>query len=124
MLSLFRRFSTADTRFCRAERRRENPGIKESSSPAPPKLQTRRVIIVGYGALDIQCSSVGNHGTPPCSAQNSWYICLPLEGKGAKVEKKPCYGFFEVLLTADTWFLTTEWEAKNRSVNADPQADG
>ena len=50
------------------------------------------------------------------------FVSLPLEGKGAKVEKKPCYGFFEVLLTADTWFLTTEWEAKNRSVNADPLA--
>ncbi len=45
---------------------------------------------------------------------------LLLEEKGAKAEKKPYYGFFDVLLTADTWFFTTEWEVKNRSVNADP----
>ena len=29
---------------------------------------------------------------------------------------------FRWLLTADTWFCTTEWKAQNRSVNADSLA--
>ena len=38
MLSLFRRFSTADTRLCRAEWRWQSPGIKESCIPNLRKL--------------------------------------------------------------------------------------
>ena len=37
---------------------------------------------------------------------------------GAETKKKGCYPFFDVFSTAGTWFLTTEWEAKNRSANA------
>ena len=64
MLSLFRRFSTADTRLCRAEWRWQNPGIKEFP---PKKLHTGRVIIVGYGAFDVPQTNTRNDGTPPCS---------------------------------------------------------
>ena len=41
MLSLFRRFSTADTRLCRADRRWQSPGIKESCIPNLPKLSKK-----------------------------------------------------------------------------------
>ena len=42
MLSLFRWLSTADTRFCRAERRRQNPGIKEKKRSASKNLTNNR----------------------------------------------------------------------------------
>ena len=50
MLSLFRRFSTADTRLCRADRRWQSPGIKESCIPNLPKLHAK-VFHKGCGCI-------------------------------------------------------------------------